>query len=64
MARDNPPEPFEDRDERDFPPTVEGHTSMTDGHRLHTIDPDEGRDIDVFDGDEGPRFVDEEVSDE
>lgn len=36
------------------PPTVHSSTSMKNGRRLHTIDPDEGRDIDVFDDDERP----------
>lgn len=42
-----------------FPPTVESHTTMTDGMRLHTIDPMEERDIDIYDDpDEPPVFAD------
>lgn len=40
-----------------FVPTVESHTKMTDGYRLHTIDPDPERDIEIFDDDRRPRMV-------
>lgn len=42
-----------------FPPTVEDSTSMTDGHRLHTIDPDPDSDIEIFDDGREPITVGE-----
>ena len=36
------------RDMDTFPPTVVGHTKYKDGYRLHTLDPDEDTDIDIF----------------
>lgn len=53
-----------DAAEYGFTPTVTDHTEMVDGIRLHTIDADPGRDIDLFDGDREPQFVGEESGDE
>lgn len=57
MAQDKP------QQER-FMPTVNEHTQMSDGVRLHTIDPDPRTDIDVFDDDREPKLVGEVDEDE